>query len=72
MRPFETPHKILMSKSPAIDAWYGARDLANSAQLSTVLTTKQDYDENGGEYFREHFASNQYFATPAPTVELIE
>lgn len=68
MRPFQTPHKIIKSQSVNLDAWYGARNFATSNNLPTFLTTKQDYDEKGGEYFRDHFSSNQYYATPAPTI----
>lgn len=68
MRPFQTPHKILLSRKPNIDAWYGARDFAASSIVNNYIVTKNDYDENGGEYLKEHTASNKYFATPAPIV----
>lgn len=73
MRPFQTPHKIYTAKDPNCDAWYGAREFANASDLPQFMITKQDYDENGGEYFKEHKASNLFCATPDPTVmEVIE
>lgn len=73
MRPFQTPHKIFLANQPNSDAWAGARQFAEMPDLSKYLTTKQDYTENGGEYFREHRASNLFFSTPAPiVVETIE
>lgn len=73
MRPFQTPHKIYTAKNPNCDAWYGARQFANANDLPQFMITKQDYAENGGEYFKEHKASNLFCATPDPTVlEVIE
>lgn len=68
MRPFQSTHKIFTSSNATLDAWYGAKDVANSADLEHYLTTKSDYLENGGEYLREHQCSNKYHQTPAPIV----
>ncbi|XP_063708449.1 actin-related protein 5 [Culicoides brevitarsis] len=65
MRPFETSHKITFAKSASMDGWYGAREFANnSKELKKALLTKAEYEEKGGEYFKEFFCSNQYFSTP--------
>uniref|UniRef100_A0A336L8Y8 Actin-related protein 5 n=1 Tax=Culicoides sonorensis TaxID=179676 RepID=A0A336L8Y8_CULSO len=65
MRPFQTSHKITLAKTPSLDAWNGARDFANnSKELKKSLLTRAEYEEKGGEYFKEFFASNQYFPTP--------
>lgn len=70
MRPFETSHKINVAKSPSMDGWYGAREFANNGkELKKVLLTKAEYEEKGGEYFKEFFSSNQYFSTPMATPE---
>lgn len=68
MRPFQTPHQIFLAKQPNSGAWSGAHQFAQDPDISKYLTTKQDYTENGGEYFREHAASNLFFQTPAPIV----
>lgn len=66
MRPFETSHKVTMAKTASLDAWYGAREFANSsAQLKKCVITRAEYEEKGGEYLKEFHSSNQYFATPA-------
>lgn len=68
IRPFETNFNVNVSSNTNLDAWYGARDFANSNDLKQYLTTKQDFEEFGGEYLKEHYASNRYFSTPAPII----
>lgn len=68
IRPFQTPYKVVVAQQTTLDAWNGAKDMANGADIQQYLTTKNDYLEFGGEYFREHFASNRYFPTPAVIV----
>lgn len=51
--------------NPVLDAWNGARKWARSLNsLQAVSVTREDYDEKGGEYLKEHFASNRYVPTP--------
>lgn len=73
IRPFKTVYKIVAAKNVYLNAWHGARDFANSSDFNQHLTTKNDYLEYGGEYFKEHYASNKYFPTPVvlnePTTE---
>ncbi|XP_043946314.1 actin-related protein 5 [Protopterus annectens] len=59
MRPFQSYFKIKMAAIPALDAWYGARDWAlEFMNQEEGWITRQDYEEKGGEYLREHKASN--------------
>lgn len=69
MRPFQTPHKINLAKDAVLDSWYGARNFANSSDNIKYFITNKDYEEMGGEYLKEHYASNKYFRTPAPIVQ---
>lgn len=69
MRPFQTPHKVYIAESPTLDAWLGARDFAQQEDFHQFTTTKADYMEKGGEYLKEHSASNFYFPTPNPIIE---
>lgn len=68
IRPFQSPYNVILAKQSSVDAWSGAKDMANESDFQQYLTTKNDYLEYGGEYFREHFASNRYFPTPAAIV----
>lgn len=65
MRPFQSTFGTKLAKDPSLDAWNGARHFAlNSSLLKEFATTRKDYDEKGGEYLKEYFASNTYFPTP--------
>lgn len=64
IRPFQTVYNVVVAKDVNLDAWHGAKDFANSSDFNEYLTTKNDYLEYGGEYFKEHYASNKYFPTP--------
>ena len=56
----------VMSADPVLDAWCGARKWIKSVpDISAVSISRQEYDEQGGEYFKEHFASNLYVPTPS-------
>lgn len=68
IRPFNSQFQVNVASDVRLDGWRGAKDFANTADFSQYLTTKGDYMEYGGEYFKEHFASNRHFPTPAPIV----
>ncbi|XP_041982359.1 actin-related protein 5 isoform X1 [Aricia agestis] len=68
MRPFQSTHKVVMATNPSLDAWYGARDFACSNEFENWCISKEDYYEMGGEYLKEHHASNRYQKSPAPIV----
>uniref|UniRef100_A0A3Q0T6B0 Actin-related protein 5 n=1 Tax=Amphilophus citrinellus TaxID=61819 RepID=A0A3Q0T6B0_AMPCI len=76
MRPFQSHFKVTMASSPALDAWYGARDWVLEHPPgggSEGWVSKQDYEEKGGEYLSEHCASNAFvpmkIAKPARPAE---
>lgn len=69
IRPFQTVYKVNAAKMVNLNAWHGAKDLANSSNFKEYLITKNDYTEYGGEYLKEHYASNRYFPTPAALSE---
>lgn len=68
IRPFQSSYCVVIAENTHLNAWHGARDFARSNDFDNYLTTKNDYLEYGGEYVREHYASNRYFSTPAPIV----
>lgn len=68
IRPFQSGYCVVAAENTHLNGWHGARDLARSNDFDKYLTTKNDYLEYGGEYIREHYASNRYFPTPAPIV----
>ncbi|XP_067299168.1 actin-related protein 5 [Pseudorasbora parva] len=61
IRPFQSHFKVSLASRPALDAWFGACEwaLRNPAEGQGWIS-RQDYEENGGEYLREHCASNTF------------
>lgn len=69
IRPHKSTFKVIRAADPVLSAWTGGRILASSPEFPKTLFTKADYDEKGGEYFKEHSTSNFYFPSPqAPPV----
>lgn len=68
MRPFQSPHRVNMANNPSLDSWHGARSFANNKRLEKYLITQQEYNEMGGEYIKEYYASNRHYVTPVAFV----
>lgn len=65
VRPFQSKFNITISRDPILDAWLGASRWARNAENFPIgFLTRQEYLEMGGEYLKEHFASNLYVPTP--------
>lgn len=70
MRPFQSEFNVYRAQNPVMDAWYGARNWAQSQDMfEKYSVSKKEYEEKGGEYLIEHCVSNQYF--PTPVVEAV-
>jgi actin-related protein 5 len=66
MRPFQSSFAVKIAKDPSGDAWSGARKFATTGNnMQNYQMTKEEYSELGGEYVKEYYAGNKYFATPA-------
>ncbi|KAK2505058.1 hypothetical protein MC885_016949 [Smutsia gigantea] len=67
MRPFQSAFQVQLASNPVLDAWYGARDWAlDHLGDDEVWITRKEYEEKGGEYFKEHCASNIYVPIRLP------
>ncbi|KFQ58768.1 Actin-related protein 5, partial [Pelecanus crispus] len=67
MRPFQSSFQVHLASSPVLDAWYGARDWAvEHMTREEGWITRKDYEEKGGEYLKEHCASNVYVPIRLP------
>ncbi|KAL3872233.1 hypothetical protein ACJMK2_040169 [Sinanodonta woodiana] len=64
IRPFKSVFNVYKAGNPSLDAWLGARKWALSPTFSTSFITRSEYEEKGGEYFKEHTCSNRFFPTP--------
>lgn len=65
MRPFQTSHRIVMANVSQFDGWNGARAFADSPNIGNYLISRSEYNEFGGEYLKEHDASNRFVGTPS-------
>lgn len=59
--------QVGLASSPILDAWYGARDWAvEYMNREEGWISRKDYEEKGGEYLKEHCASNVYVPIRLP------
>lgn len=66
MRPFGSNFQVNIAKNTSLDSWYGARDFGLNGNLPEFLVSRKEYEEKGGEYFKEHLTSNTYTRSPDP------
>lgn len=71
MLPFQSVFNLKIANNPSLDGWKGASKFANSEAFKKSLIDRRTYDECGGDYLKDHPASNYYFPTPS-NVELAE
>ncbi|KAL8872155.1 MAG: hypothetical protein Q9174_002166 [Haloplaca sp. 1 TL-2023] len=56
--PVEIPINIRKADSPTLDAWRGAAQWAAGPDSSQGFVTRQEYQEKGSEYMKEHNLGN--------------
>ncbi|GIX73756.1 actin-related protein 5 [Caerostris extrusa] len=67
MRPFQSKFNVQLADDPLLDAWKGAKKWAlNDDNLKKYSVTRQEYEEKGGDYLKDHMCSNHYISLPAP------
>ncbi|KAF7559073.1 hypothetical protein G7046_g5083 [Stylonectria norvegica] len=58
--PAESPLTVRRAKDPVLDAWKGAAGWAGSPAWKTARISREDYQEKGSEYIKEHDMGNSY------------
>ncbi|KAI9478375.1 MAG: hypothetical protein EXX96DRAFT_595711 [Benjaminiella poitrasii] len=56
--PVETKIKVKRAKDPVLDAWKGAAMFAKDETKKQYFVTKQEYEEFGSDYIKEHGLGN--------------
>lgn len=56
--PVGTSLKVRCAQDPVLDAWRGMRLWANSPESQAGYVTRQEYEEMGAEYIKEHGLGN--------------
>lgn len=59
--PVGTPLKIRRANDPQLDAWKGMAQWATTPDFKKYSVTRQEYEEMGGEYLKEHVYGNAYY-----------
>ncbi|KAI9309010.1 hypothetical protein BJ944DRAFT_254252 [Cunninghamella echinulata] len=58
--PSGSPINVRIAKNPLLDAWKGAAKFALSNSFKQYCVTRQEYEEFGGDYIKEHNLGNIY------------
>ncbi|KAG9255863.1 actin-related protein, ARP5 class [Emericellopsis atlantica] len=58
--PAGSPLKVRRAKDPVLDAWRGAAEWAGSDAWRQAKITREEYQEKGAEYIKEHDMGNSY------------
>ncbi|XP_053571401.1 actin-related protein 5 [Bombina bombina] len=67
MRPFQSSFQVSMASNPILDAWHGASSWAlQNLEMEEGWISRREYEEMGGEYLKEHAASNCNIALQLP------
>lgn len=56
--PVNTKIKVKRAKDPLLDAWKGAAMFAQDEEKKQYFITKQEYEEYGSDYIKEHGLGN--------------
>ncbi|MCQ2816325.1 MAG: hypothetical protein MJ252_03565 [archaeon] len=57
--PVDMNINISLADDPLLDAWKGGKDFAEDKNNQRFFITKEEYNEQGAHYFKEHCASNK-------------
>lgn len=70
IRPFQSYSNVTVFDDPFHSPWLGAKNFANEDDFMNYMVKRDEYTEFGGEYFKEHIASNTF--TPSPKEQIVE
>jgi len=60
LRPAGSGFTLRTAGDPSLDGWSGARQWALGDEFKQACVTRQEYEECGGDYLKEHSASNLF------------
>lgn len=58
--PSEAVMEVRRARDPVLDAWRGAARWAGEARSKPAFVSRAEWEENGGEYLREHGLGNVF------------
>ncbi|KAM4692331.1 actin-related protein 5 [Rhinophrynus dorsalis] len=67
MRPFGSSFQVSLASHPVLDSWHGAANWAlQNLESEEGWISRKEYEEMGGEYLKEHAASNCFSGIHLP------
>lgn len=57
--PVEMDVNVSLAEDPILDAWKGGKDFVNDENNQKFFISRQEYQEQGAHFFKEHCASNR-------------
>ena len=60
MRPYGSHFSVVSADNKLLDGWRGASGWSQREENRAWFVTREEYRERGGEYLKEHPASNPY------------
>ena len=69
VRPFQSVVNVYSAADPVLDSWRGARRFAVTDAMTESCISAAEYHEKGGQYLKEHAASNRYL--PSSSYEAV-
>uniref|UniRef100_A0A6I8RI90 Actin-related protein 5 n=1 Tax=Xenopus tropicalis TaxID=8364 RepID=A0A6I8RI90_XENTR len=67
IRPFGSSFQVSLASHPVLDAWQGASGWAlQNVDCEEGWVSRKEYEEMGGEYLKEHVASNRFSEIQLP------
>ena len=67
MRPYQSTFSVVSADHKLLDGWQGASLWGGEEGNRQWFVSRQEYQEMGSEYCKEHSASNPYI-TPTETI----
>lgn len=64
IRPFKSFSAVSVLPNASLSSWYGAKAWSYTDEFKESLITRQEYEELGAEYLKEHKSSNLYYRMP--------
>ncbi|XP_018333622.1 actin-related protein 5 [Agrilus planipennis] len=73
VRPFKSNLQVHCIGNPDVASWLAMKNFVQQTEYKDFLTTREEYEEYGSEFFKTHAASNFYIPTPkSQVVEIID
>ena len=71
MRPYGSAFSVISAGHKQLDGWRGASEWGKGAENRVWFVTRDEYQERGSEYLKEHSLSNPHLTPPLTQTESV-